>query len=146
MKGQFPVVSGTVWWQGIVSAALAVETVQMLPTCLVNGRGPSSLPDALSAALGTLQTPNPTMKGLTQKRDSGLSSFWPVWSMPYRLLNIFNVIPHDANQDGGQKMSRMEAPDLGMALSPVTHWALPNLSALAAVTSLHQNTSTEQRP
>lgn len=75
MKGQFPVVSGTVWWQGIVSAALAVETVQMLPTCLVNGRGPSSLPDALSAALGTLQTPNPTMKGLTQKRDSGLSSF-----------------------------------------------------------------------
>lgn len=75
MKGQFPVVSGTVWWQGIVSAALAVETVQILPTCLVNGCGPSSLPDALSVTLGMLQTPHPTMKGLTQKRDSGLSSF-----------------------------------------------------------------------
>lgn len=71
MKGQFPVVSGTVCWQCIISAALAVDTVQIHPTCLVN----DTLPDTLSAALGTLQIPYPTMKGLAQERVSGLCSF-----------------------------------------------------------------------
>lgn len=44
------------------------------------------------------------------------------------LVNNFNITTHAASEDRGQKMSRMEALDLGMALSPVTHWDLPNLS------------------
>lgn len=118
-----------------------VDTVQIHPACLVN----DTLPDILCSPGDAADTITNDEKVWHRKGSSRslvlLTSL--IFAIP--LVEYFFIAPNATSEDRGQKMSRMEALDLGMALQPC-HILETYLTFHPACLLLHHTSSMEHRP